>query len=58
MCLKYIKVLFVTGAALNAMMEFFQAVVAAGNPGLRYSDLLTVRGKCHKVCVLYKHTYI
>ncbi|KAK2158819.1 hypothetical protein LSH36_163g01004 [Paralvinella palmiformis] len=30
------------GAALNAMMEFFQAVVAAGNPGLRYSDLLTM----------------
>lgn len=30
------------GAALNAMMEFFQALVATGNPGLRYGDLLTM----------------
>ena len=31
-----------TGAALNSMLEFFQALVKAGLPGLGYRDLLAM----------------
>jgi cullin-associated NEDD8-dissociated protein 1 len=31
-----------TGAALNSMLEFFQALVKAGLPGLGYRDLLSM----------------
>lgn len=34
---------FLTGAALGALLEFFQALVAAGTPGANFHDMLRVR---------------